>query len=78
MKRKYHVSSEINPHGQTFTRKRDAVREMKRLNKPYVQSLDCDGIETDESTIYSYYDCEVYEDGVLVGSLESDGYLSRV
>ena len=68
-KRIYHVASVNDPHGQNFTMKREAVREMNRLNRNL--PLDDDD---------NYYECD-YRDlnsdtpWQWLGSVEMDGSL---
>ena len=79
----YHVAAESDPHGQTFTRKRDAIRDCKRMNRTLYdddgETLPRPSEWTDEQ--YAKYDHLIYEvtahseteDGKQYGDVDMDG-----
>lgn len=62
----YHVASSSDPYGQSFTRKREAVREMNRLNRLFGDH------EEDRYTC----DYRLVDSPEWLGSVEPDGSLN--
>ena len=87
MRTKYNVASELDPHGENFTRKQDALRVCNRNNR---ELLDHDGNTLPKTWLWSEdqvrdYEHLIYEvtatrdshdGGLQYGTVEPNGYIN--